>query len=114
MACAIRPSLDGALLSSERVVRLAPLLSPVLRLPIDDNPYTATLSGEARLTQVGYAPLIWHASLIWRGAPAWRRWDMRRASGWRRGWCGRHRGQSPRVAGPGLVWAGLGQGGGWC
>ena len=51
MSRSIRPGVDLALLRDANTVRLAPLLSPLLRVSIPDNPYTATLTGEARLQQ---------------------------------------------------------------
>ena len=51
MRRSIRPQTDAALLSNASFVKLAPLLSPVLRMKIPDNDTTAGLSGEARLAQ---------------------------------------------------------------
>ncbi len=46
----VRPSADDALLADESFVQLAPLLSPVLPIPIKDNEVTKHLTGETRMT----------------------------------------------------------------
>ena len=46
--CSIRPQADAPLLASPLLLQHAPLLSPVLPRPIEDNEFTKHLSGEAR------------------------------------------------------------------
>ena len=47
----VNPRVDHELLNDPTVVQLAPLLSPVLRVPIRDNYYTEQLEAEARHTE---------------------------------------------------------------